>query len=85
MAIYGMNRKADSLVRWQFERGAHLITCGIEKAPSGAQYDVLTVPHWDVNSAVVETFDAPVDALERHATIATQLREAGWIVASYTV
>jgi hypothetical protein len=79
-----MKGKLDSLVRWQFERGAHHITCGIDMASSGTQYSVLTVPHWDVNSAIVETFDASIDALQHHATIATQLRDAGWIVASYS-
>jgi len=73
-----------SLLRWQFARGAHHITCGIDVAPDNSGYDVLTVPHWDVNSAVIETFDAPGEALQRHATIASRLREIGWTVASHT-
>ena len=72
------------VVRWQFARGNRFLTCRIDLAPETACYDVSTVPHWDVRSAAVETFDAPTDALQRHAFIAARLRDAGWTITSYT-
>jgi hypothetical protein len=72
-----------SMVRWQFQRGTHTLTCRVE--PIGTQaYDVITLPHWDMNGAAVERFEAPKEALQRHAMIAAQLRDAGWKLAAYT-
>jgi hypothetical protein len=45
-----------------------------------ASYDVCVVPHWNVSAAVVETVDTPGRALLRHAEIARNLRETGWLV-----
>jgi hypothetical protein len=72
------------IVRWEFQRGSRHLTCLVDALPDIAEYDVATVPHWDLNASTVETFDAPSAALHRHADIAAHLREAGWTVASYT-
>jgi hypothetical protein len=71
------------VLRWQFRLNDRVLTCGV--APSGARtFDVVTVPHWDIGSGSVETFDCATAALQRHATIACELRDAGWSAASYT-
>jgi hypothetical protein len=71
------------VLRWQFRLNDRFLTCGI--TPSGSRtFDVVTVPHWDVSSGSVETFHCATAALRRHATIASELREAGWTAASYT-
>jgi hypothetical protein len=68
------------LLRWNFLRGTNAITCEVA-ARSTNSYDVCVVPHWDVSSSVIETFDSAWSALERHAEISLQLREAGWVVS----
>ena len=40
--------------------------------------------HGNLHSAVIETYRAAVDALRRHALIASQLRARGWKVDAYT-
>jgi hypothetical protein len=72
------------IVRWQFERGHRRLTCMVHRAPVTSGYEVATVPLWDVGRAAVEMFDSPCAALERHAAIAADLREAGWTLAAYT-
>jgi hypothetical protein len=73
-----------AVVRWQFERGNRALTCRIDVTPDADCYNVSTLPHWDLRCAAVETFEAPSKALQRHAMIAAQLRDAGWTVTSYT-
>lgn len=72
------------IVRWQFERGDRRLTCMVHAAPITCSYEVATVPLWDVGRAAIETFKSPCAALERHAAIAADLREAGWTLAAYT-
>jgi hypothetical protein len=74
--------RPEPLIRWQFERDHHHLTCMVNAAPSA--YEVATVPLWDVRHAAVETFDSPAAAFHRHAAIAADLREAGWTLAAYT-
>lgn len=59
------------------------MTCGVTLRGHGS-YEVIVLPHWNLQSAVVETFHAAVDALQRHAAIAAALRSTGWSVAAYT-
>jgi hypothetical protein len=40
---------------------------------------VCVLPHWNLSDSMVERFNAPASALRRHAEIASQLREAGWV------
>jgi hypothetical protein len=79
------NRKAPTrqpaesagILRWIFLRGTRVLTC--EVRGSGKQaYEVSVVPHWDVSSSMIETFERPASALRRHAEIASYFREAGW-------
>ena len=74
---------AGEMLRWQFRMRDRMLTCGVAK--SGASgFSVITLPHWDVRSGIVETFQSQAMALQRHATIAERLRSAGWSLASYT-
>ena len=74
---------AGEMLRWQFRMRDRMLTCGVAK--SGASgFSVITLPHWDVRSGIVETFQSQAMALQRHATIAERLRSAGWSIASYT-
>ncbi len=78
-----LTSRAVEMLRWQFRMRNRLLTCGI--ARNGASgFDVITLPHWDVKSGMVETFKNQASALQRHAMIADRLRTAGWSVASYT-
>lgn len=58
------------------------MTCAVNARGRG--YDVMTLPHWNLQSAAVETFQAAMEALQRHAVIASQLRSTGWSVTAYT-
>ena len=71
------------LVRWIFQRGDSALTCRVD-ARAASSYDVLVVPHWNISAAVIETLETPGRALQRHAEIAKQLREGGWLVAHRT-
>jgi len=76
--------KCRPIVQWQFERGAHHLTCLVQEAPNPSAYEVAIVPLWEVGWSAVETFDSPAAALHRHAAIAADLREAGWALAAYS-
>jgi hypothetical protein len=65
------------VLRWTFLRGTKAMTCAVRFSDQ-QMYDVCVVPHWDVSSSVIETFERPASALHRHAQIASSLREAGW-------
>ena len=67
------------ILRWVFLRGSKALTCEV-RACGKQTYDVSVVPHWDVSSSVVETFNRPASALQRHAEICWYFREAGWIL-----
>jgi hypothetical protein len=69
------------MLRWVFQRDSEMLTCEVDAA--GRRWEVCVVPHWDVASAVIERFDQPLSALERHAEIARRLRDAGWSVVDY--
>ena len=76
-------KATNALLRWQFRMRDRLVTCGISR--SGARgYSVVTVPHHNVKQATIEIYNDLVSALKRHASIAEQLRENGWSIASYT-
>jgi hypothetical protein len=65
------------VLRWTFERRDNTLTAEVDLTPSGT-YELCVVPHWDVTRAVIEPFIGPVDAFQRHAEVAKQLREGGW-------
>ena len=70
------------LVRWIFERRGNAITCEVDMRETHA-CDVSVIPHWNAASAFVEHFDGPVHAMERHAELAQELRNAGWVVTRH--
>jgi len=75
--------KTGDFLRWQFRQGKRLLTCGIAKSDASG-YSVVTVPHNNVRKGTVEIYKDLVSALQRHASIAAQLRASGWSIASYT-
>ena len=70
-------------LRWQFRLRNRLLTCGITRSDAKG-YSVVTVPHHNVRTGTVEIYKDLVSALQRHASIAAQLRDDGWSIASYT-
>ncbi|MEO7156388.1 MAG: hypothetical protein ABI039_02430 [Vicinamibacterales bacterium] len=83
MTTPGANSSTNDMVRWQLRLRNRSVTCGITK--SGAEgYSVVTVPHFNVRRGTVEIYKDLVAALQRHASICSQLRADGWSIASYT-
>ena len=72
------------LLLWVLQRGANAITCELD-ARDDQSYEVCVVPHWDPSATVIERFQTPMLAVERHADIARRLRENGWIVIDHVV
>ncbi len=68
-----------SLIRWIFERNGNAITCEIDMSDRHT-CDVAVIPHWDSAAAIIEHFDGPMGAMERHAELAVALLEEGWTV-----
>ena len=75
--------KAKEFLRWQFRLRDRLLTCGIAKSDASG-YSVVTVPHNNVRKGTIEIYKDLVSALQRHASIAAELRDNGWSIASYT-
>lgn len=67
------------ILRWVFQRGPEVLTCAVENSGQASSYNVCVLPHWNLSDSMVERFKAPASALRRHAEIASQLREAGWV------
>ena len=72
------------VVRWDFARNHQHVVCTILARPAESFYEVAIVPLWDIGCAAIETFTSVTAALRRHATIAAELRDAGWTVAAYS-
>jgi hypothetical protein len=70
------------LVEWILQREAKSITCQLE-ARGHHSYDLCILPHWNPSATVIEHFDAPLPAMMRHAQLARDLREAGWMVTDH--
>lgn len=70
------------LVEWILQREAKSITCQLE-ARAHHSYELCILPHWNPSAAVIEHFDASLPAMMRHAQLARDLREAGWIVIDH--
>jgi hypothetical protein len=71
------------VLRWVFFRGTKVVSCEV-RATGTHLFDVCIVPHWDVASSVIEPFDCPGSALQRHAEISSHFRGAGWILTRQT-
>lgn len=78
--IMEQNSQSDStrVLKWVFRRDDQAITCEIA-ANRRHSFEVSFVPHWDRSASVIERFDAAHDAFLRHAEVARQLRETGWV------
>jgi hypothetical protein len=72
----------EPVLRWIFQRDSQAITCELDVRPNRL-YEVCVVPHWDVESAIVEQFDGPTAAMLRHAEIARALRESKWVLTDH--
>jgi len=72
------------LIRWDFARNRQHLMCTVQRRPADSFYDVAIVPLWNIGSAAIETFTTATGALRRHATIASELRDAGWRIAAYS-
>ena len=75
---------SQNVLRWIFRRGNHFMTCQLTRLSNQRRYVLALVPHWDRAQGDSEAFDSGLDALQRHASIASSLRESGWKVVSYT-
>ena len=62
------------MLLWVLQCGANAITCEVD-ARDDQSYEVCVVPHWDPSATVIERFQTPMLAVERHADIARRLRE----------
>ena len=75
-------RQHKPLVEWILQREAKSITCQLE-ARGHHSYELCILPHWDPSAAVIEHFDASLPAMMRHAQLARDLCEAGWMVIDH--
>ena len=67
------------MLRWILRRDRQAITCQLD-ARSDRSYELCVRPHCDSSSLIIERFDAPTEALLRHAAVAGCLRDNGWTV-----
>jgi len=72
------------MVRWVFHRDGFAITCEVD-AHGPQSYEVAVIRHWDPSSTVIERFNRPLRALERHMSIAQRLRDDGWVVVDHAI
>jgi len=73
------------LIQWEFRRDTRHLICGVHASAAEPAYEVAMLPLWNGGPIAVESFDTASEALQRHATIAASLRDAGWMVSSYTM
>ena len=69
------------LLAWTFRRGTQFLTCEL-LCTSDHQYAVIVTPHVD-GAVIVEELSNGVNAFQRHAALALQLRQQGWTVVAY--
>jgi hypothetical protein len=70
------------MLKWILQRDSDAITCQLD-ARDARSYEVWIVPHWNPSSAVIEYYEAPTEAILRHAEVARSLREEGWMVIDH--
>lgn len=76
--------RSQNVLRWVFRRGNHFMTCQLTRLSAQRKYVLALVPHWDRRHGDSESFDSGLAALQRHAIIASSLRETGWKVVAYS-
>ena len=72
------------IVRWIFQKGNELVTCGVVQEAGRPSYTLSLVSNAREDDGLVEVFESGVMALQRHARVAAHLRELGWTVVAYT-
>ncbi len=77
-----LSPEPEPILRWVFERDRNAITCELD-VRANHTFEVCVVPHWDVSQTVIERFDVPTTAMLRHAEIASELRESGWVLTDH--
>ena len=70
------------LIEWQLIRRNQRVMCAVRA--TGKAFEVVVLPLWDIATGAIETCTTAAEALRRHATIASDLRAAGWAIAAYT-
>jgi len=71
------------LLRWVFQRGNQIVTCGVDQRPGDNTFTLSLVPN-ATGAGLAETFTSAWSAFQRHAMIASELRRSGWTLAAYT-
>jgi hypothetical protein len=66
------------MLRWTLRSGSAAIACEIDANPDGS-FDLRVVPSLAPSSGFVERFSKVTFAMERHAEMASLLRDAGWV------
>jgi hypothetical protein len=77
-------RRTGTVIRWTFEYGNDVVTCGVHWQPTTSAYVVSVVPNGLEDAAMIETFASGVAALRRHAELAAALRARGWKTLAYS-
>jgi hypothetical protein len=73
------------MICWMFQRRDDAVTCEVDFDPRRSRYDLyVTAPRGSSDDPFVERFDRASAALQRHAEIASMLRQAGWTVSGYS-
>lgn len=76
-----------TVLRWEFVRGRHRISCQVEQVPRKGHrtaFAVSVVPLWTLERAKGEAFDGLSAALGHHAALASTLRATGWTLVAYS-
>jgi hypothetical protein len=76
------SQSPQGVLAWTLRRGAQLVTCELLRT-SVRQYAVIVTPHWPSGATHVEELANGVNAFQRHAALAMQLRQQGWTVVAY--
>jgi hypothetical protein len=69
------------LLSWTFRRGTQFLTCEL-LCTADNKYAVFITPY-NGGAVVVEELSNGVNAFQRHAALALQLRQQGWSVVAY--
>ena len=75
------SRTSRPLLNWVLCRGRQLLMCQVEQ--TGESYRVSVRPQGRRRRLYEKTFDASVNAFQRHATLVAGLRGAGWTSVAY--
>jgi hypothetical protein len=80
----GTLNSPDPVVRWTFQYGSDVLTCGVDWHSGPSAYILSIVPNGHEDRAMIEICESSLTALKRHAAIAASLREHGWTLIGYS-